>query len=149
MKKPPMIFLIFLVVFLAGCGASQRPALAHNRSLWGSQAIRHYRFNFRISCMCPWSGLMPLTVEVQDGAIVSMAAINGGDISPYQATFRQHGTIESLFDLVDSAISKGVYKLVVQYDPTYGFPASIVIDPSRMVMDDATGYYVTNLEVLP
>ena len=150
MKKPGVIFLIFLVAILAACGASQRPAFEQNRSLWESQAIHHYRFNLRIGCNCPWYDLMPLTVEVQDGEIVSMVASNAGDITPYlQDTFRQHATIESLFDLVDSAISRRVYKLEVQYDPTHGFPTSIVIDPSRMIMDDQTGYYVTNLEVLP
>ena len=149
MKKPGVIFLIFLVMFLAACGPSQRPALVHNRSLWESQAIQHYRFDLRIGCNCPWYAMMPLTVEVQNGAVVSMVAKNGADITPYLDTFRSHATIESLFDLVDSAISKRVYSLVVQYDPKYGFPASIVIDPSRMIMDDETGYYVTNLEVLP
>ena len=149
MKKLSAIFLIFLAAFLSACGASQRPALQHNRSLWESQSIQHYRFNFRIGCMCPWNALMPLTVEVQNGEILSLTASNGGDITPYLDTFRPHATVERLFDLVDSAIARGVYKLVVQYDPTYGFPASIVIDPSRMIMDDETGYYVTNFKVLP
>ena len=149
MKKLSVVFLIFLVAFLSACGASQRPALEQNRSLWESQEIHHYRFNLRIGCNCPWYGLMPLTVEVQDGEIVSMVAINAGDITPYQDFFRQHATIESLFDTVDSAILRGVYRLEVQYNATYGFPASIVIDPSRMIMDDETGYYVTNVEVLP
>jgi hypothetical protein len=149
MKKPGVIFLIFLAAFLTACGASQRPALVQNRSLWESQAIQHYRFNFKIGCFCPWNALMPLTIEVKNGEIIAMVASNGGDITPYLDTFRAHATIESLFDLVDSAISKRVYRLVVQYDPKYGFPASIVINPSRMIMDDETGYYVTNLEVLP
>ena len=149
MKKPGVIFLSFLVAILAACGASQRPAFEQNRSLWESQSIQHYRFNLKVGCNCPWYDLMPLTVEVQNGEIVSMVASNAGDITPYQDFFRQHGTIESLFDTVDSAISRGVYKLVVQYDATHGFPTSIVIDPSRMITDDQTGYYVTNLEVLP
>jgi len=149
MKKPGVIFLIILIAFLAACGASQRAALEHNRSLWKSQAIQHYRFNLKVGCNCPWYDLMPLTVEVQDGAIVSMVASNGADIAPYLDTFRAHAKIESLFDTVDSAISRRVYKLVVQYDATHGFPTSIVIDPSRMITDDQTGYYVTNLEVLP
>ena len=149
MKKTGMIFLVFLVALLTACGASQRPALQHNRSLWESQAIQHYRFNLKVGCLCPWNTLMPLTIEVKNGAIISMVGSNGGDITPYLDTFRAYATIESLFDLVDSAISKRVYNLVVQYDPKYGFPASIVIDPSRMIMDDETGYYVTNFEVLP
>ena len=149
MKKPGLIFLILLAACLTACGPSQRPALQHNRALWESQVIRHYRFNLKVGCNCPWYDLMPLTVEVQNGEIVSMVASNAGDITPYQDFFRKHGTIESLFDTVDSAISRGVYKLVVQYDATLGFPTSIVIDPSRMITDDQTGYYVTNLEVLP
>lgn len=149
MKKPGLIFLIFLVAFLSACGASQRPALEQNRSLWDSHAIRHYRFNFKIGCMCPWYGMMPLTVEVRNGEIVSMVASNGRDITPYLDTFRPHGTIDSLFDTVDSAISKRVHRLEVQYDAAYGFPTSIVIDPSSMITDDETGYYVTNFEVLP
>jgi len=149
MKKSVAIFLIFLAALLAGCGPSQRPALVHNRALWQSQAVRHYRFDLKIGCMCPWTSLMPLTVEVQNGAVVSMLARTGADITPYRDTFRAQATIESLFNLVDSAISRRVYQLAVQYDPTYGFPASIVIDPSRMIMDDQTGYYVTNLEILP
>ena len=149
MKKTGLISLIFLVAFLTACGPSQRPALAHNRARWESQAIRHYRFDLTIGCFCPWSALMPLTVEVQNGAVVSMVASNGADITPYLDTFRAHATIESLFDLVDSAISSRVYKLEVQYDPRYGFPTSISIDPSRMIMDDQTGYYATNFEVLP
>ena len=127
MKKPVVIFLIFLAAFLAACGPSQRPALVQNRALWQSQAIQHYRFNFRIGCI----------------------GRNGADITPYLDTFRAHATIDSLFDLVDSAISRRVYSLAVQYDPKYGFPASIIINPSRLVMDDETGYYVTGLEVLP
>ena len=149
MKKRGLIFLIFLLAFLPACGASQRPALQHNHSLWESKAVQHYRFNLKIGCICPWSALMPLTIEVKNGEIISMTASNGGDISPYQDTFRQHGTIESLFALVDAAISRRVYRLEVQYDATYGFPTSIVIDPSHMIMDDETGYYVTNVEFLP
>ena len=93
--------------------------------------------------------MMPVAVEVQDGDILSMVASNGGDITPYLDTFRPHATIEGLFDTVDSAISKGVYKLEVSYDATYGYPASIFTEQSRTMTDDTTGYYVTDFEVLP
>jgi hypothetical protein len=149
MKKTGLIFLIFLVAFLPACAASQRPAFEQNRSLWESKAIQHYRFNFKIGCMCPWYGMMPVAVEVRNGEIVSMTASNGGDITPYLDTFQSRGTIERLFDTVDSATSTWVYKFEAQYDSTYGFPTSIFIDSSRMNTDDTIGYYVTNFEVLP
>ena len=127
----------------------QRQAYKHNLSLWKSQAIRHYRFNLEVGCNCPWSRLMPLDIEVRDGEIVSMVASNDGDVTPYLESFRFHGTIDSLFNTVDSSISMFTYRLEVKYDATYGFPTSIIIDPSRMITDDAIGYYITNFEVLP
>jgi hypothetical protein len=151
MKK---IFLLCLVIFistacLSMCGSPQRPAYKQNRALWESKAIQHYRFNLKIGCNCHWYDLMPLTIEVKNAEIILMVASNGGDIPPYLDTFRKHGTIENLFDLLDGATSTRVYRLEVQYDSSYGFPTNIVIDPYKMITDDATGYYVTDFEVLP
>ena len=148
MKKNGLIFLLFLVGFLSACNSAERQAYEKNLAVWQSQAIQHYRFELKVGCNCPWYAMMPLKVEVQNGGIVSMVASNGGDITPYQDTFRAHGTIASQFDSVDSAISRGVYQLAVQYDDKYGFPSSVVVNPSKMIMDDETGYYVTNFEIL-
>jgi hypothetical protein len=151
MKRIFLIILVFIfsVACLSTCGGPQRQAFEQNRSLWESQAIHHYRFNLEISCNCPWYDMMPLTIEVQNGETVSMVASNGGDITSYLDTFQPHGTIERLFDTVDSAISSHPYKLEVQYDATYGFPISIGIIQYRMITDSGTGYYVTDFEVLP
>ena len=149
MKKIGLILLICLVALLTACNSAERQAFEKNQAVWKAQAIPNYRFHFEIGCNCPWRALMPLAVEVKDGEIVSMVASNGGDFTNFQDTFRAHATIEKLFELVDSAISKGVYKLAVQYDGRYGFPSSTIIDPSRFITDDATGYYVTDFEALP
>ena len=149
MKKTGLIFLIFLAAVLSACSTPNHRVYANNRSLWEAQGIQHYRFNFEIGCNCPWYDMMPVAVEVQNGEIVSMVASNGGDISPYLDIFEPHATIERLFDMVDSVTTKWVYKLEIQYDASYGFPTLIIIDPSRMVYDDETGYYVTDFEVLP
>ena len=149
MKRPGLIFLVCLVAFLSACNTPNHRIYEQNLSNWKLHSIRHYRFNLEIGCMCPWRNMMPLTVEVQNGEIVSMVASNGGDISPYLDTFQPHATIERLFDMVDSVTSKRVYKLEIQYDAIFGFPKVIVIDPSRMVYDDETGYYVTDFVVLP
>jgi hypothetical protein len=149
MKKNNQIFLVFMVVLLSACTLSQRPAYEQNHSLWEAQAIQHYRFNLKIGCNCPWYDMMPLSVEVQNEETISMVASNGEDITPYMDTFRPHGTIESLFNSVDSSISIFTYRLEVQYDATYGFPVSIILDPYKAISDDAIGYYVTDFEVLP
>jgi hypothetical protein len=148
------LFLLCLVIListacLSTCGSPQRPAYEKARALWEAQNIRHYGFALEIGCNCPWREMMPLAIEVQDGRIVSMAASNGGDTTPYMETFSKHGTIERLFDFLDGSTLTKVYRLEVQYDPTYGFPTSVVIDPYRAITDDAMGYRVTNFELLP
>jgi hypothetical protein len=151
MKKNALLSLVIFIstACLSSCGSPQRPAFEKNLSLWKSQAIQHYRLNLKIGCNCPWYDLMPLIIEVKHAGIISMVASNGGDITPFLETFRNHGTIENLFALLDSSTSTRVYRLEVQYDASYGFPTNIVIDPYKMITDDATGYYVTNFEVLP
>jgi hypothetical protein len=149
MKKLGLIFIILLVAFLTSCSSQNREAYEKNLALWESKAIQHYRFNLKVGCNCPWYSLMPLKVEVKNGEMLSMVASNGGDITPFQDTFRPRGTVEGLFDTVYAAMIRGAYKLEIKYDGTYGFPASTVIDQSRMMTDDAIGYYVTDFEVLP
>lgn len=149
MKKLGLILLILLVAFLTACSSQNRQAYDKNLALWKSKGVQHYRFDLKVGCFCPWTDLMPLTVEVSDGEIVSMASSNGGDISPFLDSFRPHATIEGLFATVYAAMSRGAYSLEVKYDGKYGFPTSIVVNPSKAVMDDETGYYVTNFEVLP
>lgn len=149
MKRIGWILLICLVALLTACSSPNRQAFEKNQAVWEAQAIPHYRFHYKMGCMCPWISLMPLTVEVKNGEIVSMVASNGGDISPYLENFRQHATIENQFAAADSATSHWVYKLAIQYDDRYGFPSSIIVDPYRNITDDAIGYYVTDFEVLP
>jgi hypothetical protein len=152
MKKKIILFcLVFFIsaACLSTCASPQRPAFEKNLALWESQNIQHYRFHLEIGCNCPWRSMMPLSIEVKNGGIASMVASNGEDITPFLETFRNHGTIDSLFDLLDGATSTRVYRLEVQYDSTHGFPANIVYDPYKMITDDAMGYRVTNFEVLP
>ena len=149
MKKLGLLIILLLVVLLTSCSSQNRDAYEKNLAQWKSKGVQHYRFNLKIGCMCPWSGMMPVTVEVQNGEMLTMVASNGGDITPFQDTFRPRGTVEGLFDTVYAAMSRGAYSLTVQYDGIYGFPASIVVNPSKAIMDDETGYYVTNFEVLP
>ncbi|MEW6241740.1 MAG: DUF6174 domain-containing protein [Chloroflexota bacterium] len=148
MKKQNRILIaLVLVLFLSACSGG---ALQSNREKWDSQAASHYRFNLSIGCFCPYHEIMPLTVEVQDGQIVSMTDVNGQPVrEEFRANFEEAATIEGLFAIVEQAASGGADEIKVEYDAAYGFPSSISIDYIKEAMDDEISYHVLNFEVLP
>jgi len=140
-------FTVLLILFsLTAC--ADKTTLMENQQKWATQNITHYKFGLTISCLCPWGGIQPFTVEVKDGQVISMTDKNGQPIpANYAKTFNEAATVEKLFGILDSAIGKAS-QITVAYDIAYGFPKSIQIDYSKWVMDDEIGYYMENFEVL-
>jgi len=54
-------------------------------------------------------------------------------------------TIEGLLDLIEQARGSAD-KLVVEYDPHYGFPASLEVDYSPFIADDEFSYRLTDFQ---
>jgi hypothetical protein len=142
--------LIFVLILMMACSLFSPASreLDRNRSRWQEKNIQDYRFALEIGCMCPWRDQMPLAIEVRNGEVASITAANGEDISPYLDTFSKHDTFNELFDTVQFAIQNGADELKVEYDPDYGFPTSILINPMKNAYDDETGYTISNFEVL-
>jgi hypothetical protein len=148
MKK---FLLVILTVILAACSASGSE-FSRNREKWQDANITHYRMELNISCFCVFRDQMPLTVEVQDGQIVSTAAADGTlvlDTDPNHEYFAPHATIDLLFAELDSALNGGADSVTVTYDDTYGFPTEIAIDFSQEVADDEMYYSISGFEALP
>jgi hypothetical protein len=95
---------------------------------------------------------MPLTVEVRDGQIVSMAAADGAqvlDTDPNYEFFAPHATIDLLFAELEKAVNDGADSVTVTYDATYGFPVEIAIDPDQQMADEEMYYSISGFEALP
>ncbi len=148
MKKQSWIFIVLvLALILSACSGR---ALQSNREKWDSQAVSHYRFKLSIGCFCPYQGIMPLTIEVKDGQIVSLTDVNGQPVGEeFRANFEEAATVERLFAVVEEAASGGADEIQVEYDAKYGFPSSISIDYIKEAMDDEISYHVLDFEVLP
>lgn len=146
-KRTLLLGLLVLALTLSACSGR---ALQSNREKWDSQAVSHYRFNLSIGCFCPYHEIMPLTVEVKNGQVVSMTDVNGQPLrEELRANFDEAATVERLFAIVEQAASGGADEVKVEYDAAYGFPASISIDYIEEAIDDEIGYTVFNFEVLP
>ena len=88
--------------------------LAKNRYLWESQKIENYRFEYRRICFCLPEFAAPVEITVVGGIINETIFLEDGpaarkpDISRYE-------TVEELFDLIQDAINRNAYSLLVTY----------------------------------
>ncbi len=148
MKKHTLFIVILtLTLVLSACGAKSE--LASNMDKWNKQGPTHYRFQLTISCFCPFMDVIPVTVEVQNGQIVSLTDVNGQPLADnFRATFEEAATIEGLFAIAAENIANAD-KVEIVYDAQYGFPTSIIVDRIKLAVDDEISYYVEAFEVLP
>lgn len=147
MKQRTLLFVVLILALaLSACGGQS--ALANNRDKWTSQGISHYRFELTIACFCPFRDVIPVTVEVLDGKIVSMTGADGQPLSEeFASSFASAATVDLLFAIAEENIANAD-QVSVTYDATYGFPTSIVVDRIEMAVDDEISYYADNFEVL-
>ena len=148
MKK---ILLITLAIILAACSAGGSE-LSRNQQKWQDANITHYRFELSIGCFCVFRDQMPLTVEVRDGQIVHMAAVDGTlvlDTDQNYEFYAPHATIDLLFAELNAAVNDGADSVTVTYDATYGFPTEIAIDQSQEIADEEMYYSISGFEALP
>jgi len=147
MKKHTFIVILIFVLALSACGGQSE--LASNTEKWDAQGVTHYRFELTISCFCPFMDIMPVTVEVKDGQIVSLTDVNGQPLADnFRATFEEAATVEGLFAIAAENIANAD-KVDIVYDMQYGFPTSIIVDRIKLAVDDEISYYVEAFEVLP
>jgi len=145
-KQTLLIVLLVLALTLSACGGNSE--LGKNRDKWSAMGVSHYRFELTISCFCPFMDVIPVTVEVKDGKIVSMTDVNGQPLrAEFRETFDEAATVEGLFAIAEENLSNAD-QVEVTYDAKYGFPVSIIVDRIKMAVDDEISYYVGAFKVL-
>jgi hypothetical protein len=146
MKK---ILLLVLSLVLVACSASSE--YDQNLKKWQAADIDHYRFDLFIGCFCPFRNVMPLTIEVQNGEVVSITQMDGVVVTaddPSYELFMSVASMDALFATLDSSLNGDADEVLVTYDTTHGFPTSISIDHIKEAVDDEIFYQVENFEVL-
>ena len=148
MKKTLLLFAT-LALLMSSCSILPNRALASARDRWRNANVSHYRYNLAVGCFCAFTQKMPLTVEVQDGKLRSMVYKDGTPVSAEETQiFAPYSTMDSLFDFTGETLRKAD-DVKVDYDPAYGFPASVQIDFIRNAADDELTLTVTNFQPLP
>lgn len=146
MKK---ILLLVLSLVLVACSASSE--YDQNLKKWQEANIEHYRFDLFIGCFCPFRNVMPLTIEVQNGEVVSITQVDGVVVAtddPSYELFISAASMDSLFTMLEADLNGDADEVLVTYDATYGFPTSISVDQIKEAVDDEIFYQVENFKIL-
>lgn len=147
--KTFILFLSLAALLLSSCSILPNRDLNSARARWQNAHISHYRYQLRVGCFCAFMDRMPLTVEVANGAVKSMAYNDGTPVpQDQQQTFAAYAPIDKMFAFTADAVHTAD-EVKVEYDATYGYPASVQIDRAKNAADDELALSITNFERLP
>ena len=137
---------LFMLLLFSCSAYRQANELKQNQSLWMEQKASSYKYTFRHGCFCSPETTDPVFIEVRNGEQISITRPTKTTLKPQG--FEQYGTIEKLFELVQSTINSNPYELTVEYNRQYGYPSRISINPNKNVADDEDSYTVSNFQVI-
>jgi uncharacterized protein DUF6174 len=150
MKK---LILIVMTLILAACASvnalGSQSEIEQNQGKWQDSGISHYRYDLSISCFCVFTQDMPLSIEVQDGKVVSMQYKSGKEIDPsLLELFEKYATIDRVFGELKAGANGAADEIIAKYDTTYGFPTEVTVDVEKQATDDELYLTLSNFEKL-
>ena len=113
--------------------------LAAAEARWQGTGINTYSMTIQRSSfhqLAAWPNSTPLKLEVRSGH-------PSGNLRRVDSKWLQSVTIDGLFQYIKNEASKKPDCLNVEFDPTFGYPASIRIDPVFGGTDDEVEYSIT------
>lgn len=127
--------------------SSEELELARNRQRWVSAGIHDYEFDFRRLCFCPPEATENVHIVVRQDVITSVVRTSDGQ--PASMRVSSWPRVDELFAEVQQRLDQRVERLDVRYDPTYGYPRSVVVDVVLRAVDDEYSLSADNLRRLP
>jgi hypothetical protein len=114
--------------------------LSAARALWQGTGINSYSMTIQRASFhqrAAWPNAWPLKLVVRDGHPT-------GNLPRVDAAWLQSVTVDGLFDYIETEAAKHPDCLHVTFDPTFGFPTSIRIDPVFGGADDELEYSISD-----
>ena len=114
-------------------------ALTAAKARWQGTGINTYSMTIQRSSfhqLSAWPNSTPLKLQVRSGQPT-------GNLKRVDSKWLQSVTIDGLFEYIENEASKKPDCLKVEFDPTFGYPISVRIDPVFGGTDDEVEYSVT------
>jgi hypothetical protein len=117
--------------------------LARNRERWASAQLHDYEYDYQLICFCAPDATEQVHVIVRHDTIATVTRTRDG--LPAARQYTAWPRVDDLFDDVQRHLDRHVARLDVSYDPTYGYPRSIVVDVELTAADDESQQIAGNL----
>ena len=127
--------------------SSEELELARNRQRWVSAGIHDYEFDFQRICFCLPEATESVHIVVRQDVVTSVVRTRDGQPASVRVTAWPR--VDELFDDVQQRLDQRAERLDVRYDPTYGYPRSVVVDIVLQAADDEYSLTADNLRRLP
>jgi hypothetical protein len=147
---------LLLGIVLLGIGAlalangtiGARFSLWQHEWQWRARAIPQYRYVVRTGCHCPIERARPVVIDIRAGEPPTLRYDGTGDPAPAEL-FARYAPMEQMFALVHAALAAGAAQVIVRYDPSYSYPATIVVDYDGGAEEDEITYTIERFDVVP
>lgn len=138
-----LAILILTFVLLSCNGNINEPISLTPYEQWRSLNIHNYSIEQARFCFCP-NGSVKMKVIIRADTVFSVAKVSDGTLIPYPAS-RPYLTIDSIFSIIQNSKFDS---LVIDYDPQYGYPSKLDINPQLHPVDGGILYQTSNLQVI-
>lgn len=128
--------------------AQARAELQKNLARWQTSGITDsYTYVVDAACLCSEAALLPARIAVRYGQIVSAVDPDTNEaLDP--SVYSRLPTVDNLFERASAALLGSYTDILIEYDPTLGYPTLLGLNPKRCVIDDETNFTIQSLEGL-
>jgi hypothetical protein len=146
MRLLPSLAATFAAI--AGAGPALADAeLDAARARWQSAALASYEYGYHKFCECHRDSPPETRVTVRNGSVTAVRHRPAGSTDEVPAAdknFQYYWTIEGLFELIESALDRGV-QVRTAYDADLGFPREVYIDYDSNFIGDELDLRLTGV----
>ncbi len=150
MRGKSVLVIAFVITLISACGdTNPRPPttdqseLDDNIDFWADTGSGSYQFTYSESCFCPPEEAIVTTVVLDE---ITEAFYTPSGVYLSEDDLDGLDTINSLFSLIQAAITDDVAILEVTYNRFRGYPERIFIDVDENIADDEITRLVTDLQ---
>ena len=121
-----------------------------NQAKWKEKQIVDYSFVLRADCLCSLAPKSPVIIQVRNDKISKIEPTDeskSNGFRLYLDSYKNHNTIDKLFDEIRQALKNKAAVVSVAYDRELGYPKAVGIDRDKAFVDDELSFWVENFQV--